>query len=80
MSGHIAWARRADQPRGDTMRTFMISIAAFAALSAFVGMPSAVTALTEPQFAAPTANAHQQFRLKDAVRIARPIHVPMFAS
>jgi hypothetical protein len=62
------------------MRTFMISIAAFAALIAFVGMPSAVTALKEAQFAAPTASAHQQFRVKDAVRNARPIHVPLFAS
>ena len=62
------------------MRTFMISIAAFAAVIAFAGMPSAVTALTEAQFAAPTASAHQQFRVKDAVRIARPIHVPIFAS
>ena len=62
------------------MRTFMISIAAFAALIAFVGMPSAVTALTEAQFAAPTATAPQQFRVKDAVRIARRIHVRVFAS
>jgi hypothetical protein len=61
------------------MRTFMISIA-FAALIAFVGMPSAVTALTEAQLAAPTASAHQQFRVKDAVRSARPTHVPLFAS
>ena len=62
------------------MRTFMISIAAFAALSAFVGMPSAVTALTEAQLAAPTASAHQQYRVKGAVRTALPIHVPLFAS
>ena len=62
------------------MRTFMISIAAFATLVAFVGMPSAVTALTEAQFAAPRASAHQQFRVKDAVRTAHPIHAPLFAS
>jgi hypothetical protein len=62
------------------MRTFMILIAAFAALIAFVGIPSAVTALAEAQFAAPTASAHQQFRVKDAVRTGLTIHVPLFAS
>jgi hypothetical protein len=62
------------------MRTFMISIAAFAALMAFVGMPSAVTALSEMQSAAATASAHQHFRVKDAVRAVHPINAPLFAS
>jgi hypothetical protein len=62
------------------MRTFMISIAAFAAVITFAGMPSAVTALTEAQLTAPLVSAHQQFRVKNAVRTAHPIHVPMFAS
>jgi hypothetical protein len=59
------------------MRTFMISIAAFAAL---VGMPSAVTALSEAQLTARPVSTHQQFRVKDAVRTAHPIHAPLFAS
>jgi hypothetical protein len=54
-------------------QTCAIKAADFAALIAFVGMPSAATALTKPEFAAPTASAPQQFRVKDAVRIARRI-------
>jgi hypothetical protein len=77
VSGHIA------EPisQGETtMRTVMISIAAFSALITFAGMPSAVTALTEAQLTAPPVSAHQQFRVKNAVRTANPIHAPLFAS
>jgi hypothetical protein len=62
------------------MRTSVISIAAFLALVAFAGMPSAVTALSETHFAPPSASTHQQFRVKDAVRTVHPIHAPLFAS
>jgi hypothetical protein len=43
-------------------------------------MPSAVTALTEAQSAAPTASTHHQIRVNDAVRTVRPAHAPLFAS
>jgi hypothetical protein len=62
------------------MRTFMISIAAVAALITFAGMPSSVTALTDAQLSAPPVSAHQQVRVKDAVRTGHPIHAPLFAS
>jgi hypothetical protein len=62
------------------MRYLMISLAAFAAAIAFVGMPSAVTALTEAQSAAPTPSTHHQIRVNDAVRTVRPAHAPLFAS
>jgi hypothetical protein len=62
------------------MRMSVISIAAFVGLVAFAGMPSAVAALTEAHFATPTGSAHQQFRVKDAVRTVHPIHAPLFAS
>jgi hypothetical protein len=62
------------------MRTSVVLIAAFAALIIFAGMPSAVTALSEAQLTAPPASTHQQFRVRDAVRTAHPIHAPLFAS
>jgi hypothetical protein len=43
-------------------------------------MPSAVTALSEAQLTARPVSTHQQFRVKDAVRTAHPIHAPLFAS
>jgi hypothetical protein len=62
------------------MRTFMISIAAFAAVITFAGMPTAVTALTEAQLAAPPVSAHHQMTVKDAVRTVHPAHTPLLAS
>jgi hypothetical protein len=59
------------------MRNFFISIATFAALS-FAGT-SAVTAVNQAQFAAPTS-AHHQIKVNDAVRTLHPAHTPLLAS
>jgi hypothetical protein len=62
------------------MNKIVISFATLAALITIAGMPSAVTALTEAQLAAPQASAHHEFRVQNAVRTVHPNHAPLFAS
>ena len=54
------------------MRTFVISIAAFATLVAFAGMPSSVTALTEAQFAASNTQNGPQSKVGQAPAAPAP--------
>jgi hypothetical protein len=61
------------------MRKFIISLAAVSALISFAGS-SAVTALSQSQFAATTTSAHHQIKVNDAVRTVHPAHAPLFAS
>ena len=61
------------------MRKFIISFATVAALISFAGT-SAVTAVIQSQFGAPTASAHHQMTVKNAVRTVHPAHTPLLAS
>ena len=60
--------------QGETiMRKFIIAIAIFGALVSFAGS-SAVTALSQSEFAAPRVSAHHQIKVNDTVRTVRPAH------
>jgi hypothetical protein len=61
------------------MRKFIISLATFGALIGFAGT-SAVTALSQSEFASATTSAHHQITVKGAVRMAHPAHSPLFVS
>ena len=61
------------------MRKFIVSIATIAVLISFAGT-SAVTAVSQSQFAAAAASAHHQMSVKDSVRTVHPAHTPLLAS
>ena len=80
VSGHIEGPPEPITQGETTMNKTIISIATLAALITIAGMPSAVTALTEAQLAAPQASAHHEFRVNNAVRTVHQNHAPLFAS
>ena len=61
------------------MRKFIISFATVVTLIGFAGT-SAVTAVSQSQFAAAAASAHHQMAVKEAVRTVHPAHTPLLAS
>ena len=78
VSGHIGWPGGPNF--GETiMRKIIISFATVATLIGFAGT-SAVTAVSQSQFAAPAASAHHQMSMKNAVRSVHPAHTSLLAS